>query len=375
VTTEQGLGQETVLPREQAASRAVAEILKKRIAGDFDREFTAGRGVPVALRDAHPNHHAFVTARFIVDPSESLPRPLCGVFAKRREYKALVRFSASLPTKGPDTRSDLRGIAIKLLDVEGDKALDTDATRSQDFLLASSKRFFVRNAIDYLDFTVALERGPLHLLWYFLGTPRRWSDGLALARPLFPRPRAFRVDSLLSLSYFSQTPYRWTDGAVKYRVTTSAPTRAVVSNFTRAADTPHYLRDTMMRHLAAENVVLDFAVQFQADAASMPIEDPMVVWNESSAPFHHVATVVIPAQDFHTTEHWDWAERISFSPWRSVADHRPLGGINRMRRRVYEEISALRRRLNNVSAAEPTEEDWNALTHKAGVRAGQLHLT
>jgi hypothetical protein len=374
--SEQALGQERVAPREQAASRAVAEILKRRIAGDFEREFTAGRGVPVALRDAHPNHHAFVTARFIVEPGESLPQPLCGVFAKRREYNALVRFSASLPTKGPDTRSDLRGLAIKLLDVEGAKALDTDESRSQDFLLASSKRFFVRNAVDYLDFTVALERGPLRLLWHFLGTPRRWSDGLALLRPLLPRLQPFRTDSLLSLSYFSQTPYRWTGGAVKYRVTASPPTRAVVPRFTRAADTPQYLRDTMRRHLAAENVVLDFAVQFQADAASMPIEDPMVIWNEDTAPFHKIATIVIPVQDFHTAEHWKWAEQISFTPWRCLADHRPLGGINRMRRLVYEEISALRRRLNGVSAAEPTQDDWNTLAKTAGARAaGQLHLT
>jgi hypothetical protein len=373
--TEQNLGQETVLPREQAASRAVAELLKKRIEGAFDREFSAGRGVPVAVRDAHPNHHAFVTARFIVEPSESMPGPLCGVFAKRREYKALVRFSASQPSKGPDTRSDLRGIAIKLLDVDGQKALETDASRSQDFLLASSKQFFVRNAKDYLEFTVALERGGLHWVWYFVKTPRRWSDGLALARPTFPRPRAFRIDSLLSLSYFSQTPYRWTDGAVKYRVTASPSTRAVVPRFTRAADTPHYLRDTMMRHLAAENVVLDFAVQFQADAARMPIEDPMVIWDEQTAPFHKIATIVIPAQDFHTAEHWAWAEKISFTPWRTLEDHRPLGGINRMRRLVYEEISALRRRLNGVSAAEPTEEDWNMLAKTAGVRPGQLHLS
>ena len=370
------LGREYELPREAAANRAVAEILKKRIAGDFERQFSAGQGVPVALRDAHPNHHAFVTARVIVDPDDRLGSRLCGVFREKgREYLAFVRFSASLPVKGPDTRSDLRGIAIKLLNVSGEKALDTDDTNSQDFLLATSKQFFVRNAIDYVDFTVAFERGRLRLFWYFAGTPRRWSDGLALARPLLPRPASFRLDSLLNADYFSQTPYQWEGTAVKYRVQASSSTRAVVRRFTRSADTPHYLRDTLMRHLASENVLLDFSVQLQKDPARQPTEDPMVIWSEKDCPFYKVATIVIPRQDFHHTGNWEWAEKISYTPWRSLAAHRPLGGINRTRRVVYEEISALRRRLNGVPAAEPTVRDWDALASRACVEVEQPQLT
>lgn len=361
--------------REDAAIKAVAEILKKRIKQDFDRECAAGRGVPIALRDAHPKHHAFVTARFVVEPGEGrledLPR--CGVFAAPgREYRTLVRFSSSLPTKGPDTRSDLRGIAIKLLDVDGEKATADDDTRSQDFLLASSKQFFVRNAIDYLDFTVAFARGPRHLVWYFLGTPRRWSDGLALLRPLLPRPRRFKLGSLLSLSYFSQTAYQWEGGAVKYRVAASPATKAVVPLFTRSATAPNYLGDGMMRHLAAENVVLDFSVQVQKDRGTMPIEDPMVVWDEAESPFRKVATIIIPRQDFHTARNWEWAEHISFNPWRSLAAHTPLGGINRTRRLVYEQIASLRRDLNRVVPVEPTAEDWEALAVESGVRVEDL---
>jgi hypothetical protein len=373
---EFGLGREHEQPREAAANRAVANILTTRIRSDFDREKSAGHGIAVAVRDAHPNHHAFVTARFIIDPSEAFEgRPLCGVFAERgREYRALIRFSASLPRKGPDTRSDLRGIAIKLLEVDGEKLMAGDDSRSQDFLLASSKKFFVRNAIDYVEFTVSFERGSLHLPWYFLRTPRRWSDGIALLRPTMWRPVAFRLNSLLRASYFSQTPYKWLDTAVKYRVEASDATRAVAPRFARKADTPQYLRDTMMRHLAAEHVVLDFSVQLQTDAERMPIEDPMVLWDEKESPFHKVATIIIPKQDFHTPAHWEWAEKISFTPWRGLSDHRPLGGINRTRRVVYEEISGLRRWLNRVDPVEPTAEDWEMLARDAGVANEELQL-
>jgi hypothetical protein len=359
---------------EDAAIRAVAEILKQRIQRDFDREVAAARGGPVALRDAHPKHHAFVVARFIVDQFDAQPDLApSGVFAESgRAYRALVRFSSSLPTKGPDTRSDLRGIAIKLLDVDGNKATPADDTTSQDFLLASSKTFFVRNAIDYVDFTVALARGPLHVPWYFLRKPRRWRDGLALLRPLMPRPRAFKLDSLLSLSYFSQTAYRWDGGAVKYRVTASSATKAVASRFARAATTPNYLSDGLMRHLAAENVILDFSVQVQKVHERMPIEDPMVVWDEVKSPFRKVATIIIPRQNFHTARNWAWAEHASFTPWRSLAVHEPLGGINRTRRVVYDQISSLRRKLNRAGLVEPTLDEWDALAFHSGARFDDL---
>ena len=52
-------------------------------------------------------------------------------------------------------------------------------------------------------------------------------------------------------------------------------------------------------------------------------------------------------------EQMQFGENLSFTPWHSVADLRPLGGINRTRRKVYAAISARRHELNGVPEAEP----------------------
>ncbi|MEK1942330.1 MAG: hypothetical protein AAAB16_18325, partial [Pseudomonas sp.] len=36
----------------------------------------------------------------------------------------------------------------------------------------------------------------------------------------------------------------------------------------------------------------------------------------------------------------------SFNPWHALPEHRPLGGINRLRKAVYEAVSAYRHERN-----------------------------
>jgi len=46
-------------------------------------------------------------------------------------------------------------------------------------------------------------------------------------------------------------------------------------------------------------------------------------------------------------------EARSFTPWHSIAEHRPLGGISRVRKAVYQTISTLRHQLNGQPRVEP----------------------
>ena len=56
-----------------------------------------------------------------------------------------------------------------------------------------------------------------------------------------------------------------------------------------------YLKQAMVKQLAAGEAVFDFAVQFQTDPDAMPIEDPGIAWDEKVSPFLKVATLTIPA--------------------------------------------------------------------------------
>lgn len=72
------------------------------------------------------------------------------------------------------------------------------------------------------------------------------------------------------------------------------------------------------------------------------VEDACFEWDETKHPFETVATIRIPPQDFATKEQCAVCERLIFTPWHGIADHRPLGGINRLRRAVYEASAQMR---------------------------------
>ena len=81
----------------------------------------------------------------------------------------------------------------------------------------------------------------------------------------------------------------------------------------------------------------------------MPIEDTSVQWDESIAPFETVATIKVPEQDFDSTEQNLFCDNLSFNTWHSLPAHRPIGGINRLRKEVYEAVSAFRHQRNSAN--------------------------
>ena len=91
-----------------------------------------------------------------------------------------------------------------------------------------------------------------------------------------------------------------------------------------------------------EDVAFDFFVQFQTDARTMPIEDASVEWSERDSPYVRVAEVRIPRQAIDAPGRDQACERTSFSPWHCLAEHRPLGGMNRARREIYQAMQQLR---------------------------------
>ena len=117
-------------------------------------------------------------------------------------------------------------------------------------------------------------------------------------------------------------------------------------------DSPDKLRLAAVAHLKDHEARFDFFVQVQTDPVTMPVEDPTVEWN---GPYQKVATLRIPPQQFDTTERKLFGENLSFTPWHSLPDHRPLGGINRVRRDIYLAISKQRHELNGVPRREPTD--------------------
>jgi hypothetical protein len=322
----------------------------------------------LARRDAHPKHHAIVRAELRVD--ENIPAELRhGIFATPRTYPAWIRFSNGAPAIQPDRRRDQRGMAIKLLEVPGTKVLPSEADApTQDFVLASHPRFFIRTIRNYVEFSrAATKKPPLRVFSYFFqGAPWRWR--LHELRALLGSMQ--HADDLLTLRYWSQTPYRLGPHVVKYSA------RAVGSGAPIAVDrgrsAPDYLRAALAARLRDTPATFEFMVQRQTDAVTMPTEDSTIVWDETRAPFVRVATLTIPAQRFDSAAQMNLAEQISYTPWHSLPEHAPLGNVNRTRRVVYEAVSRARHDLNGTPRREPTSlvlDEGSPLTRGPGTAA------
>lgn len=266
-----------------------------------------------------------VHASFVV-PEGLAPELQAGLFAKPATYDAWIRFANA--SSDTDRDADVRGMSIKVLNVPG-KNLTTGAT-SQDFILNSYPVMVVPNTAEFLNLLRAMDAGGLEMAGYFLRHPQAAVIG-AQARQ--------HPSCHLDIPYWSTTPYLLGAGrAVKYIV---RPTSGTTSKQPFPL-TDTYLRDALAQRLSTADASFEFCLQFQTDAATMPIEDASVEWKEHDSPYLPVARILIARQDITLAETVSRCEAVAFNPWFSLVDHRPLGNMNRARRRIYQAMAAFR---------------------------------
>jgi len=330
------IAEESVPPGEAAHIESLAQRLQAKIVRD-----NAGG---IMRRDAHPKMHGLVRAEFIVEPDLASELRV-GLFARPGTWRAWIRFSNQDGSIGPDSRRDIRGMAIKLMGVPGDKLLDDERdAQTHDFILISTPVFVTRDAAEFDQLICCLTGSLLDKLGFFLS---HWRVAWNLMRSMKQHANP------LQIRYFSTTPYRFGSAAVKY---SAIPTGRAEDAVPRDPD-DDYLRLAMVRQLQGGEASFDFAVQFQTDATAMPIEDAGREWPQAASPFRKVATIRIPAQAFDTPQQRDLGERLSFSPWHALPEHRPLGGVNRARKIVYQTISRFRHEANGQARSEPAGWD------------------
>jgi hypothetical protein len=226
-------------------------------------------------------------------------------------------------------------MAIKVFGVTGKKALPDDISDVQDFIFIDNEVFFAGDAKTLLGFMmarVAAQKNPDAVKAF-----AEESEHNARTVALVQKALKEKLPSPLAVPYWSTVPYQYGDGAVKYSVKPVKSNQAATPEFS----SENYLREAMIEHLTKQKkpAMFDFFVQMQTDVETMPVEDPTVAW---TSPEIKVATIQIAPQDFDTPERKKLCEESSFSPWHALDVHRPLGGINRARRVVYEASSALR---------------------------------
>lgn len=300
------------------------------------------------LRDAHAKAHGCVQAQVSV-ATELDPALRQGVFSEPgKTWQAWMRLSNGNAYPQFDNMKDARGMAIKLLGVPGDQLLPSQQGRGeQDFVMFNHANFFVSDVAEYRQNVAAQADGKKVMAFLPGWDPRQWQVrhlfiALATLSEAPPSP--------LLTTYFSVSPYKFGNLNAKFRVTPEAGTCPAYTPPAQNRDVPNFLRSALYQQLSTDRQPACFALQIQTQDATryMPIEDTSVQWKESDAPFQTVAHIQVPAQDFDTPEQNLMCDNFSFSPWHGIEAHRPIGGINRLRKAVYEAVSAYRLERNGV---------------------------
>jgi hypothetical protein len=311
-------------------------LLQEKMSKDYPTGLTK--------RDAHPKTLACLQAEFIVEPN--IPAELKkGIFEFSQTYPAWIRISSASGTIQSDKAKDLRGFAIKIMGVKGERFQTQNSEKeTQDFVLLSYPSMplgtvkLFHDAVYY-----SIKYSPLVFIARLFV-----SGNFSILNEL--RKAMQNQTSPLDIRYWSTTPYLYgTDRIVKYSL---VPTSRIKSLLPPKL-TDHYLTENMEKHLAAHEASFDFMIQFQKDPNRMPVEDAGVEWSEKESPFIKVATLRIPPQAFRTRERDELAEDLSFSPAHSLIEHRPIGGINRARIEIYRYLSEFRHKQNNKQLIEP----------------------
>ncbi|MCJ2135993.1 catalase family protein [Methylobacterium sp. J-026] len=312
-----------------------------------------------AVRSVHAKAHGILEGVLTIDAD--LPPELAqGLFATPGTHKVYMRMSTNAGDILPDAVSLPRGLALKVLDVAGERLPGAEGT-TQNFIMVNGTVFQAPNAAKFL--------GSLKLL---AGTTDR-VEGLKVAASTVLRGvnkalHAVGIDSPtvgalggapnvdpLGETYYSVTPFRYGDHIAKFSVAPVAPAlTALTGTEIDASGRPNAIRETVRSEMAGIAGTWEFRVQLCRDLERQPVEDPTVEWKQDEAPFQRVGLIRVEPQDS-----WDPSrvqavdEEMRFSVWTGLAAHRPLGNINRARNAPYQHSAAFRQRFNGCPIHEP----------------------
>jgi hypothetical protein len=317
------------------------------------------------LRGVHPKSHGCVKATFTINP-DIPPELQVGLFAEPgKQFDAFIRFSNAAALVGPDIDKEgkhgSRGMAVKVLDVEGEVLIEDNGARNQDFLMINLPVFAFANTEDYLRLDRVLDRdndvaagffAPLQLQNPAITEEQRRSilayieaedisaediERIADSAGIVGQIQATPVANPLGIQYFSAAPFLFgSDRVMKF----SAKPCAEVPP-TEVPDPPpdNYLRDVLTETMSRnEELHFDFMLQVRSEGDDLGIENASSLWDEARYPFISVAKITIPAPqpEVDSEENKAHCENLAFTPWHSLPEHQPIGSINRLRQSVYQ---------------------------------------
>jgi catalase len=320
------------------------------------------------LRGVHPKSHGCVIGDFVIN-KELDPEFQVGLFSKPgKKYKSLIRFSNASVRLSPDLENGengSRGMAIKIFGVNGKVLVSDKGNNNQDFLMINTPGFAFPNVQSYQRLTNALLESASGADPSAAFTPASdWIDedlvNLKKTVEAIGKIKLKTVNNPLEVQYFAAAPSSFgNDRVMKFSAEPCGGEKPQkpFSNTTKVSE--NYLNEALVSTMNQDkNICIDLKIQVvdieqvkvdraKNDGRGDIIEDATREWDEKEIPFISVAKITIP-----TSQTMDLSSPIqqecklkSFNPWHSHTEHKPLGGINRLRKPVY--INSTSNRLRN----------------------------
>ena len=314
-----------------------------------------------SVRSVHAKSHGLLEGELQV--LDGLPEALAqGVFAKAATYPVVLRFSTNPGDILDDTVSSPRGLAMKIIGVEGERLPGSEGERTQDLILVNGPAF---TAPDIQTFSKSLK-----LLAATTDTGQAWkkvfSMGLRHAAAAMEKygADAGKLKALggqpmthpLGETFYTQTPFRYGNYIAKFSVAPTAPRLKALKDMpVDLKNKPNGLRAALIDYFDDQGGEWELRVQLRTNSDTMPIEDASVPWSEDESPYVAVARLTVPPQPAWSEARARQADDgLSFSPWHGITDHQPLGSINRARKNAYAMSAGFRAEHNRCPMHEPS---------------------
>lgn len=327
-------------PEEQRWVRLASELMQRK-----QRRVARRIDDGVVRRAAHAKAHGFLHATFKVCALGSAHEAQyrVGLFqSPGEEFDAVLRPSNASDAVNGDRELDVRGLTISL-NVATDRGRWLGSPGQQDFLLIDHPVFIAPNIRAFVQLLAVVEaQGWRRKAWHaarLLASPGVPRQAWIIAAALLSRPR-----HPLLHTFHSAVPYQLGQKhIVKYSVQPSR-SRDIVSRQSTAGDDflSRALEGSLDRRITLDFFVHALPVNGEPLRLARAVEDATLDWSHLGAERVKVATIEIQPQSESTVARAARAEMAVFSPWNALEAHRPLGSINRARRRAYPDGAAAR---------------------------------
>ena len=316
-----------------------------------------------AIRSVHAKSHGFLEGELEV-ASELPPMLAQGLFSKPANYPVIMRLSTIPGDILDDSVSTPRGLAVKIIGVEGERLEGSEGDVTQDLVLVNGPAFGAPTPKAFLATLKLLAamtdkaegfkkvisgamRGVQEIIVATTGGPN------ATVATMGGQPETH----ILGETFYSQVPVRFGDHVAKLCVTPVAPELTALTDKPLAENGgPNAIREAVVEFFRANGGLWEVRAQLCTDLDDMPVENAATVWPESKSLYQTVARIrVKPQMAWSEARSSAVDDGLSFSPWHGLEAHRPLGGIMRSRKQAYEMGKRFRAERNGRAIAEPRE--------------------